>query len=76
MIKQLKKISRISSSYKIPAPSQLSSETFREEIHMDFPPYLAKSKVTVFNNYKIKNFCGFILEKNHVMVRQPKNEFN
>lgn len=43
---------------------------------MGFPPYLAKAKVTVFNNYKIKNFCGFILEKKHVMVRQPKNEFN
>lgn len=39
---------------------------------MGFPPYLAKAKVTVFNNYKIKIFCGFILEKNHVMVRQPK----
>lgn len=34
---------------------------------MGFPPYLAKAKVTVFNNYKIKNFCGFILEKKFML---------
>lgn len=56
-------MSRISSSSKPPAPSQLSSETFRKETHLGSPPYLAKSKVTVFNSYKIKNFCGFHLRK-------------
>lgn len=55
-------MSRISSSSKPPAPSQLSSATFREETH-GFSSLSSKVKSNFLTVIKLRTSVDFILEK-------------